>query len=199
MSRFFETIKIENGKACNLGYHQRRYERTLARFESSTIHNLWEFIQPPRDDALYKLKLVYDAFGIIQTTYTPYTPRTINSIKLLEASLEYSYKSCDRSRIEELFSQRGTCDEILIVKNGLITDTSIANVAFFDGKMWLTPKEPLLRGTTRERLIEEGKISPAVISPKDLVHYGKMALFNAMIDFAIITIENISEDRIVVG
>ena len=37
-------------------------------------------------------------------------------------------------------------DEILITRNGLLTDTSIANIALFNGKEWHTPKHPLLKG-----------------------------------------------------
>jgi 4-amino-4-deoxychorismate lyase len=78
----------------------------------------------------------------------------------------------------------------LIIKNELVTDTSIANIAFFDGEKWLTPKKPLLKGTTRARLLENGEIFEADIDVHTLKNYTQVALLNAMIDFDII-----SEDK----
>jgi len=75
----------------------------------------------------------------------------------------------------------------LIVKNSLITDTSIANIAFFDSIRWVTPALPLLKGTTREKLLREGKIFEENIHVDDLERFSKVALMNAMIDFDIIT------------
>ena len=42
---------------------------------------------------------------------------------------DYRYKSADRSLLDRLFALRGAADDVLIVRRGLITDTSIANVA----------------------------------------------------------------------
>ena len=82
-------------------------------------------------------------------------------------------------------------DDILIIKNELVTDTSIANIAFFDGKKWLTPKTPLLKGVTRTRLLDNSEIFEADIHFRELKKYKKVALLNAMIDFDII-----AEDKI---
>ena len=92
----------------------------------------------------------------------------------------------DRKEIDKLFEKRGKADDILIVKNGFITDTSIANIAFFDGKKWFTPKTCLLRGTTRERLLKEKKIFEKDIRVEDIKRYKKIALLNAMIGFYIV-------------
>jgi 4-amino-4-deoxychorismate lyase len=56
-------------------------------------------------------------------------------------------------------------------------------VALFDGKQWLTPARPLLRGTQRERLISEGLVNPADIRVDDLAHFEKVRIINAMIRF----------------
>lgn len=79
-----------------------------------------------------------------------------------------------------LFEQRNGCDDILIVKNNLITDTSIANIAFLLDGQWFTPKSPLLKGTTRARLIDEGKIKIAHLRLSDVNNTSKIALMNAM-------------------
>ena len=72
-------------------------------------------------------------------------------------------------------------DDILIVRRGLLTDTSIANIALFDGKDWFTPKLPLLRGTCRTALIDNGIIKEKDIRPEELSSYSFVRLFNAMI------------------
>ena len=43
----------------------------------------------------------------------------------------------------------------LIVKDGYLTDTSIANIALYDGYTWFTPAHPLLRGTKRAELLNK--------------------------------------------
>ena len=63
-----------------------------------------------------------------------------------------------RGKLNELFAKKGSCDDVIIVRNGLITDSSYANLIFFDGREWITPKVPLLEGTCRARLLASGKI-----------------------------------------
>jgi 4-amino-4-deoxychorismate lyase len=97
-------------------------------------------------------------------------------------AIDYHVKFFDRSRLESLYALRGDCDDIIIVKNGLVTDTSMSNLIFLDGARWITPAEPLLAGTCRERLLSEGNITAATIRPKDLDHFIGVKLINAMRD-----------------
>lgn len=184
---FFETIKAIEGKVLNLSYHQARYESVLNYFGISKSQNLKDFIQLPKN-GLYKCRLTYDVYNNIEVTYQVYKKREISSLKIVyDDSIEYSMKYANRDKLDKLFALRGECDDILIVKNSLITDTSIANIAFFDGSRWITPASPLLRGTTRERLLREGKIFEEEIVVNDLEKFSQVALMNAMIDFDIIT------------
>lgn len=82
-----------------------------------------------------------------------------------------------------LFHSRQAHDEILIIKNGLVTDCFYYNVAFWDGKDWLTPKSPLLGGTARARLLDKGIIREADINAKIINSFEKICLFNALNDF----------------
>ena len=81
-----------------------------------------------------------------------------------------------------LFEKRSDCDDILIVKNGWITDSFSANVVFYDGTKWWTSGTPLLCGTQRARLINEGKISVCNISRNDIPKFKLAGLINAMQD-----------------
>lgn len=73
-------------------------------------------------------------------------------------------------------------EELIIVKNGIITDTSYANLVFYNGKEWHTPSRPLLQGTKRQKLIDEGKIKEREIRVHDLKKFTKCSLINAMLD-----------------
>ena len=77
-------------------------------------------------------------------------------------------------------------EDVLIVKDGCLTDTSIANVALYDGKMWCTPSHPLLRGTKRAELLDKKIIVEKDIPQAHLGKYSKIMLFNAMIDWGCI-------------
>jgi len=73
--------------------------------------------------------------------------------------------------------------ELIFVKDGLISDSSIANVACLIHNQWLTPKKPLLLGTTRARLLDEKKLTTADISVEDFKSSDKIAFFNALTGF----------------
>ena len=75
---------------------------------------------------------------------------------------------------------------MIFVKNGIVTDTSIANIAIYYENSWITSKKCLLKGTTRARLIEEKKLIEKDISLEMLKNASQIALMNAMIDFDII-------------
>ena len=77
---------------------------------------------------------------------------------------------------------KNNCDDILIIKNNKITDTSFTNIAFYDGIKWVTPAFPLLKGTKRQKLIDENKIIEVDILLSDLNKFKKAILFNSMLD-----------------
>ena len=98
--------------------------------------------------------------------------------------VDYHLKYADRSIFDALLQKRGSADEILIVKNGLITDTSYTNVVLFDGNQYVTPKSPLLKGTQRAYLLKTGKIIEKEIAVEQLSIYQSVFLINAMMDFS---------------
>jgi len=185
-STFLETIKIVDGEIFNLEYHQKRYEGVLEALGIKEIQKLEEFINPP-EWGLYRCRLVYD-IGNIEVTFHEYKKRDIATLKLIfENEIEYTHKSTAREDIDALFEQREEGDDILIIKDLFVTDTSIANIAFYthEGE-WVTPKNPLLKGTTRARLLDEGKLTEADIKVHELRSFSKVALLNAMIEFDIL-------------
>lgn len=129
------------------------------------------------------MRFVYSELGMECAQYEPYQMRYPTSLKLVDGGdIDYSLKSTDRRVLEALRLQRGEADEVLIVKHGVITDTSYTNVAFYDGSDWYTPDTPLLEGTRRQDLLDNGRIQTASICADQLGQFSKIALFNAMFD-----------------
>ena len=183
MKELLETIKIEDGKIFNLEWHNRRLNRSrLELFSLYKPIDLANYIDAPPAQGVYRCRVVYDT-EIKSVEYLPYTPKLFKHFKIVQSNLAYSYKYSDRSQLNKLISKE--YDEIIIEKDNLLTDTSIANIAFYDGQVWLTPSTPLLKGTTRERLLHEGFLKTKDIKKEHIKNYSHFALMNAMIGFQI--------------
>lgn len=183
MSRFIETIRIADGCPQYLEYHQQRVNRTRAEVLgalpglslAAALHSL---VVP--DDAVYKCRLVY-AEAVEDCQLTLYMPKQIRSVQLVyQDNIEYGYKYEDRKALE-LLRESTRLDEIIIVKNGLVTDASFANVVFRNGEGLVTPAQPLLRGTQRQRLIDSGRVREMDITPADVRSFTSFQLINAML------------------
>ena len=188
-SKFLETIRVEEGLACNLAYHQKRVDKAFAAFTPRGGFSLQELIDPPKE-GLFRCRVVYDVSGADapEISYVPYEKRVVRSLKIVyDDTLQYDHKYLDRREIDALFAKREGCDDILIVQNGYVKDTSIANIAFFIRGHWITPQEPLLEGTARARFLEEKKIVAEPITQDMLPNVEKTALMNAMIGFDILS------------
>lgn len=197
MCLLLETIKIVDGKPQNLDFHQKRFENARkSMFGLKNFDLLSEIIKVPEfaQNGLFRCRLLYKE-KIEKIEFLPYNFRQIKTLRLVESNgIDYSYKFADRSELENLFARKGDCDDIIIVKNGLITDSFAANLVFYDGQKWWTPDSPLLKGTKREKLLSEEKISACKIKMGDLQKYFGVGLINALIEFdamPVIPIENI--------
>ncbi len=181
-----ETIRLEDGKLQNLTRHRFRMGQSLS-FLGYSNHLAWSEnwtkIPSDKQKGLWKFRLIYGNEHF-KVDIIPYEIRSIKSLKLVLADhLDYSVKYTDRSQIEALLAKREDADDILMIKDGLLTDTSYANIALYDGENWHTPTQPLLKGTRRASLISTGKIIPSYIRIHDLQDYSRIRLFNAMMDF----------------
>ena len=184
MYPFVETIRVEDGMPRNLRYHQERMERTMSRFfpyatvpslESALDNHAWP------SDKVMKVHVEYGGQGITLVRAEEYHIRTIRKLRLIACDeIDYAYKSADRRRLEQLAGMKGDADEIIIVKNGLLTDTSYSNIALYDGTEWATPRRPLLRGTMRQALLDSGVLTERDITPEDYNSYRLVSLINAM-------------------
>ena len=185
-----ETIKCEDGIVFNLPYHQERVNKSRKELYNTTdTLALASFIVPPKN-GLYRCRIVY-AEKIQSIEYIPYIPKKIQNLKVVSSTLDYHLKYANREVFNTLIETYHDVDDIIIEKKGYITDTSIANIAFYDGKQWVTPTNPLLKGTMRQKLLDEGFLQTKDIKKEDLHHYTHVALTNAMLGFKILKNINI--------
>ncbi|MGR6980217.1 aminotransferase class IV family protein [Testudinibacter sp. P27/CKL/0425] len=184
MYPLFETIAVEQGVLQNLAYHQQRYQQALAayypnqplqRLDFSTIRVPSEFQQ-----GLVRCRVDYCA-TTQQVRFFPYQRRQIRRFKpIIADDLDYSLKFSERTLLDQLYAQRGDCDEIIIVQQGLLTDCTIGNLVLLQNGIWYTPRRPLLAGTQRAKLLAEQRIVPRDIPLATLAEYREIRLINAL-------------------
>ncbi len=186
MSLLFETIRLEDGVLQNLDYHNVRLNHTrVSLYKSTDTILLQQLIQIPANctKGVFKCRVSYSR-EIKTIEFEPYVHKVVKSLRLIEANtIQYNYKYTNRGQLNELLTKRERFDEILIIKNGLVTDTSYSNIIFFDGTKWVTPSTPLLQGTMRSFLLENERISEMKIKVSDLKQFQKARLINAMNPF----------------
>ncbi len=186
MSLLIETIKVKDGRLYNIDYHSERYNRSRRELFGMGLKNdlTTKIIIPAyARKGVYKCRIEYDDH-IRKIEFFKYNIREVKTLRMVEAGdLVYNYKFIERGGIDKLMKDRGNCDDILIVKNGFITDTSYSNIVVRDdANRWLTPSSYLLKGTKRSYLLDKGIISEAEITPASLRKYKELKLINSMID-----------------
>ena len=183
MCLLLETICLKDGQALHLDYHWQR-------MRNSSQH-LFPGYQPPDPEELlsrvnaqslkgtYRWRIVYGP-GLLETELLPYNYKPIRYLKLMETNIDYPHKFANRASLDSLHNQRGQADDVLLVKDGRITDTTIANIIFIKGGRLYTPNRPLLMGTALCRLLDEGRVTPMAISPDDISQFEAFWLVNAL-------------------
>ncbi len=187
MSLFIETIKVLDGKPVNLSWHIQRLARTRKEYYGiEEPLDLMGFIKVPErfQNGIVKCRITYST-TIREITFSPYIPRPVTTLKMVvDDHIDYTFKYADRQRLETLLRKQSEQNgDILIIKNGFVTDTSYSNIAFHDGSVWLTSDTPLLAGTQRDKLIHEGIIFETTITPDDLKKFKSARMINALLEF----------------
>ena len=130
---------------------------------------------------MVKCRVTYqDTIELVE--FAPYQKRKIHSLKLVwDNFIDYRFKYKDRTPLNALLQQRGTCDDIIIVKNGWITDSTYANLVFDTGSELITPNTNLLDGVQRAYLLKLGTIQEAAVHVDDFTAFKQVHLINAML------------------
>lgn len=182
--KFLETIRIEpDGNIPLLPFHQQRVQNTWrAHHLQGEIPDLGNVVQHITTGMVMRCRMVYDDTNI-HIEYAPYAKSPLRTLGLIESNISYESKFSDRHDLEKIRSLRGKLDDILIVRNGFITDITIANIVFFRDNTWLSPAKPLLAGTRLLSLVASHTVRLADISPGELESYQGWKPVNAMRPF----------------
>ena len=186
---FVETIRVDNGVFRHLALHRHRMERTCREvygMAAPPVELGEESVPPAMREGRVKCRILYGR-RLGEVRFERYRRREVRSLRLVEGGdIDYHLKMADRSRLEALRRECGDADEVLIVKNGLVTDTGYTNIVCLADGRWLTPRIPLLDGVMRQSLIAGGEVQEADITPAMLragneAGITAVALINAML------------------
>ena len=186
MSRFIESIKVEDQKIFLKELHQKRMNDTFSHFGKECKIDIYSlFLNLEHDeDGLYKFRIEYDLDNNnFKTQIIPYAISKLSNFELvIDNEIDYSFKSVDRTQLQKL-KDKSHADEVIIVKNNQITDTSYSNLLFLKDKTWFTPKSYLLNGVMRQNLLQSKEIKEAEITLENIKEFTHFQLINALNDF----------------
>ena len=193
--KFIESLKLVGERFSNIELHQQRIDLTCKVFSINSKIELKDISIPNfNDDLVRKCRIIYskDDFSV---SFSEYKQRKIENLKVVfDDTIDYSYKFENRDRLNSLFEDKGGCSDIIIVKNGCLTDTSFSNIVLFDGDKYFTPSSFLLNGTMRQKLLIDNIIFEKEIKLEDIHSFKKLYLINALNsleDSLSINVENI--------
>jgi 4-amino-4-deoxychorismate lyase len=186
MSLLLESIRLSDGEFQNLFYHEQRMNRALKFLcgvqEHFDLEAFLSQIDRPAN-GLYKCRIVYDDSSR-DIEFIPYQYKKIDSLRVVEHDrISYEFKYADRKLIDRLYALKKEYDDVLIVKRGLVTDSSFSNIVFRRGNRWYTPWSALLKGTMRSNLLERNLIHEEEIRVEDIKTFDSFKLINAMLQF----------------
>lgn len=178
---FIESIRVENGRFQNIDYHQSRIDFTANKFLLEKRLDLGSINLPYlKENTIYKSRIIYSDYTYF-IEFTEYRKRDIRSLKLVyDNNIDYGFKFEKRESLDSLFNRREDCSDILIIKNGFITDTSFSNIVLFDGEDYYTPNTYLLNGIMRQSLLDRNLINEKEIGVDDIRNYKRIFLINAL-------------------
>jgi 4-amino-4-deoxychorismate lyase len=180
--QLLETIQLKNGQFQNIEYHNKRFN--CSRFDLFGINDnqqLENLIKVPIEcsEDIFRCRIIYEK-EIKEVTFIPYLQKKIKTLKLVDiGNWDYPFKYADRRFLNNLLLENQDFDEVIMTKNGFITDCTIANLVFWDGSNWFTPSTPLLKGTKRQQLLDTHQIVEQEIRIEDLGKYEGVCLTNA--------------------
>ena len=192
---FIETMYMKNGKILNLEYHLKRMEKVAKHFkwkmeklarhtQSVCLGGKSKINKLKIENGEWRVRVIYNQWGIKNIEIFPIKKRKFKTFKIIDVNnFDYKFKYKNRKFFILHFSLYTQFDEFILIKNNLVTDTTISNLAFWNKKEWLTPKYPLLKGTKRQELIDKNFLKEANIHISDLKYFKKMAMINAILGF----------------
>lgn len=183
MFPLFESIRLKDGVFQNLDLHQSRMQRScLQLWNQELAFDLVTCLQIFPREGLWKCKVNYNDTHY-KIEYELYVLRMIEKLHLvLDDTLQYDLKYTNRRQLIFHTEKLKPNEDVIFIKNNLLTETSYANIALWNGHEWHTPKQPLHLGTKRAFYLKNRTIIEKDIAVSDLRNYESVSLINSMID-----------------
>jgi 4-amino-4-deoxychorismate lyase len=203
----------------NLPFHEARMKRSIEHFElipkenqapllkvgllaellsdedlefalvQEAVNNLSTDQYSASIDQQIRLRLDFGSWGY-SFTIAPFIKRVIRKVGLIGLTHEeYPFKFRDRNWIDQIRNAYPDFDEIIMTKNGLITDSLWANLAFFDGSNWFTPENSLLAGTKQALLLDQNQLTYRAIKRYEIGDYQTISFINALYNLGELTVK----------
>lgn len=184
---FLETLKVVDGRIHYLAWHQARLNHTRRLcLQQTQALNLSPFLNDMPQQGVYRCRVRY-AHTVEQVSYHAYTPKPMHSLQFVEcADLDYRFKYAERHYFQQLLDRYPDVSDVIVTQSGQITDSTIANLAFWRAGQWFTPQHYLLAGTTRQRYVAAGYVTVLPITQAMLPYFSHIALLNAMLGFKVL-------------
>lgn len=191
--QFIETVLIlQNGRIPLLEEHYARFSSTIRRYSGSPP-SLREFealllgtlsaSSPSISAKAWRCRLVYEANGrLVERGALPFIPKKLERIARVELpSASYPLKFADRSLFASLHERFPGYDEIIITRQGFLSDGTFTNLYLrrSSGRL-LTPADALLAGCRRARLMKEGTLLPSPLNWEELEPHWQIGFINAL-------------------
>lgn len=184
MFPLLESIRLVDGKMELLAYHQVRMEYAFLNYYERkcpfVLYDILKTYELPHE-GVYKLRFMYNDQQF-DLEIVPYTPKPIPTLQIVfDDTIQYGLKYTERTPLNNLHELRKNCDDVLIIKKKMVTDTTFCNI-LLRGKdeQWYTPADCLLKGVQRAQLIREHKIIQKPIGIFNLQEYTHFMLINSM-------------------
>lgn len=170
---FIETIRYADGRIHLLGLHNMRMATTVKEMFGTSAQKMEEtMFCPPEEIAAsgtVKCRVIYGR-DIESIQYEPYVPRTLRRLRMVsDDGIDYHLKYLDRTCLDRHSAESMADEGVIIVKNGLITDCTYANLLFHAGEKTYTPSRPLLEGVMRRHLIDSGAAEAIMLRVEDIM------------------------------
>lgn len=183
----FTAMQVRGGGARGLDLHLRRLaetnrERFDADLDPERIRTLIRGALDGMQDASVRVYL-YEASPqprVVVTVKPPgdlVSPQRLRSVPYRRPDAHLKHLRTEQGRYREEVQRAGYDDALLTGDDGVVSETSVANIGFFDGDAVVWPDAPLLRGVTMQ-LLEEGLPRRGVAVRRERVLAGDIERFD---------------------
>jgi len=161
----FTAMQVRDGKARGLALHLRRpeaanHEAFGVGLDGERVRTLVRHALGDTKDASVRVYL-FEAPGEPATMVTVRapgemaTPQRLQSARYQRPDAHIKHVTTDQGHYRRRAQRDGFDDAVLLGLGGVVSETTLANVGFFDGAAVLWPDAPMLHGITMQLLERE--------------------------------------------